>query len=220
MTKSRRGLLVAAIVGSLLLLGGAVTWLVGSRGEVSDAPMSTTQPSVATGKSRAVTTDGSSESGSDAGASSPHEVPIIAIALEGVPEKARVLLDGERVVGHTLERPRSKELHEVQVEAEGFVPWSKRVSFERDASIAVTLSPAARLVSEEGPSKTTRESESRRSETPSPPRTGSRKSSGEVSQPVETSEAPIEEETQTPETTKRDVPRELEPDPTNPYGAQ
>lgn len=76
----------------------------------------------------------------DAEPRAPDEAPAtVRITLRGLPDGARVALDGARVQGGELELPASGERHEVEVVADGFRPWRRVVVPSEDTELSVQL---------------------------------------------------------------------------------
>ena len=125
----RLGLLAAAGAGIVLLLGAgaAALWLALSAVR-EDAPLPPVPRSTPAASAETAT-----------------------VQLEGVPDGARVSLDGAPMPGSEIRLPRATGDHELRVEATGFEPWTQRVSFERDSTVSVALRP---VQSASGPTST------------------------------------------------------------------
>jgi hypothetical protein len=77
-----------------------------------------------------------------ASVAAPANVPTTVVELSGLPNGAVVRLDGEPA-GSRIELPRGATSHTLEVAAEGHEPWSRTLTADADARIAVTLVPKA-----------------------------------------------------------------------------
>ena len=69
----------------------------------------------------------------------------IVFSIAVTPAHARIFLDGNRLPGNPYETklPADAQPHQIRAEADGFLPTSEPVTFERDAKIQLTLRPRA-----------------------------------------------------------------------------
>ena len=71
----------------------------------------------------------------------PAEPELLSIALHGVPESARIHLDGELVTELPLRLQRGGDTHELRIEAEGFEPYQQLLSFQENGALTPLLRP-------------------------------------------------------------------------------
>ncbi len=71
------------------------------------------------------------------------ESAVVTVTLEGVPDGGTVWLDEVQVEGRSLRLPSSSGLRDVMVKAPGYATWRRRVPFENDATIVVSLTSEA-----------------------------------------------------------------------------
>jgi hypothetical protein len=84
-----------------------------------------------------------------------------SITLTGLPDGARVLLDG-RPAPSPLVVPRGAGSHRLAVEAEGYDPWEQSIDGSSDQTLAVRLKPKAAEAGASAPAKAKRKNEHHR----------------------------------------------------------
>jgi serine/threonine-protein kinase len=136
--RSRTGLVVAAAVVVVLLLGGGLAVALTLGPANTEAVAAPPPPPVPEVQSAAAPTPAVQDL-----PPVPPTPPQVTLTLHGVPAGAAVFLDGAPEHGPVIRRPRAPGEHELRVEQEGHQPWSQRVTFERDETIAVALVPAS-----------------------------------------------------------------------------
>jgi eukaryotic-like serine/threonine-protein kinase len=137
--KPRTSRAFAIGVGALLIgvaIGGAALWS-SSRAELPAPAESLAQEALqATANVGAAAPAQQDADGDDPAA---RQSDTVSIALEELPRGARLSLDGEHINELPIKLPRADREHELTVEADGYLPWTKSVTARRDATITVNL---------------------------------------------------------------------------------
>ena len=127
-SKLRRPRVLAALIGgavlTILVLG--LSWGGADSGAGSRAAAAPVPPIFA-----------------EAAAERPPPPSEVVVELFGVPAEAKVLLDGQPVVGNVLRLPRGSGEHQIAVEAKGREPFRIMHEAERDGRYAIALAPLA-----------------------------------------------------------------------------
>lgn len=141
-SKSKLGVIIAIAAVTLLVVVGGIIGLVvmlsGDRDEVAQPP----PPVMAGGDDTTSTTQPDP---------TPDVAEEVAITLEGLPEGARVTLDGSAVEGEVVRLPRSEDERELRIEAPGLEPFTQRLAFDQDRTVTVAMVAARTTTTDASP---------------------------------------------------------------------
>jgi serine/threonine-protein kinase len=125
--RSRSTLVVGSALAAVLLLSIiGVTYFFAARDEVT-APTAPAADSVAPLTSEAAASDPDYE--------------VVTISLSGVPDDAKVWLDGAEVDGTSLRIRRSQVLRQIEVRIPGRAEWKRMITPDQDRHYSVEISP-------------------------------------------------------------------------------